>query len=166
MVHICFDKSIVHLLEASTDFIMKRQVTALDALGLFLEYAQPDDLVKNLKKIMHYLMIVYSHHQEEEEVKEKVFCIIQLLAHQLPSSDIYLDVSLAKLNHNDLMTEKNGLDANQTVLTVMVFLYQFLLIKPDGTSERVLKAIERPGLKQFLGQESIHYMKEIRLLIK
>lgn len=166
MVHICFDKSLVHLLVGSTDFITVRQVTALDALRLFLEYAQANDLVKNIKKIIHYLMVVYINNQEV--VREKVFDIIGLLSSQLPSANIYLDVLLSRLDQKYLVSETNGFTGSQTVMVVMVFLHRFISDTKDKVSfERVLKAIEKPYLKQFIidQPETMQLMKDIQSLL-
>lgn len=168
MVHVCFDKSLLHLLEASTDFITVRQMTALDALRLFLEYAQVNDLVKNIKKIMHYLMVVYINNDQDAAVREKVFEIIVLLASQLPSADICLDVLLSRLEQKYLVTETNGFSAAQTVWVVMVFLNQFIVATKHAVSpERVLNSIERPYLKPFIEDrpETLQHMKDIRSLL-
>lgn len=143
-------------------------MTALDALRLFLEYAQANDLVKNINKIMHYLMVVYINNDQDTAVREKVFEIIVLLASQLPSADIYLDVLLSRLEQKYLVTETNGFSAAQTVCVVMVFLNQFIVATKHAVSaERVLNSIERPYLKPFIEDrpETLQHIKDIRSLL-
>lgn len=139
------------LLEGSTDFITVRQITALKALRLFLEYAQPDDLVRNTKKIIHYLMVVYMN-KTEALVRNKVLSIIELLGLQLPSADIYLDVLLARLDNKNLTLEGNG---SVTVMVIVTFLNTFLSVglKDATLFKRVNTALERPYLKPYIADQ-------------
>jgi hypothetical protein len=168
LVHICFDKSLFYLLDASTDFITVKQSTALDSLKLFLEYAQADDIVKHIKKLIHHTMVVYMNHADPE-IREKLYDIIHLLAVKLPSNDIYLDVLLSRLDQKYLATEKNGFPASKTVSAVMVFLNKFITAsKTENRTQfnRLLITLEKPYLKQYMTQETIVDIEHITSLIK
>lgn len=130
LVHICFDTSLIYLL--STDFIAVRQATGLDSLHLFIEYAQADDLVKHIKKIIQHLMVVFVNN-ESDLICDKVYAIVTLLANKLPSADIYLDVLLSKLDSKYLAAERNGMPGTVTVLAVMAFLAKLLETDPSMT---------------------------------
>ncbi|CAO3621574.1 unnamed protein product [Mucor hiemalis] len=148
LVHICFDTSLVYLL--STDFITVRQVTGLDSLRLFIEYAQTDDLVKHIKKIIGHLTVVFLNN-DNDLIHTKVYDIITLLARELPSHDIYLDVLLSKLDYKYLATERNGFPGTMTVLAVMSFLAKLLENNTtDAQLKRVQIAIEKPYLKEYI----------------
>lgn len=151
----------MHLLEGSTDFITVRQVTALDALGLFLEYAHADDLVQNIKKVIHYLMVVYINNADML-VRDKVLTIIELLALQLPSADIYLDVLLSRLENKYLTLEANG---SITVMVVMAFLSKYISVAAVDTAsfKRIAVAIEKPYLNRYIAdhKETIQQYEHI-----
>lgn len=125
-----------------------RQITALDALGLFLEYAHIDDLVKNIKKILHYLMIVYIN-KSDNLVRDRLLKIIEQLAIKLPSPDIYLDVLLSRLENKHLTLEGDG---STTVMVILTFLTNFISAAPKDTAslKRVVVAIDKPYLKEYI----------------
>jgi hypothetical protein len=148
LVHICFDKSLVDLVNGTTDFIPLKQNTALDSLFLFLEYAQGDDIVRRLSNIVSPLMIAYTNNTNTD-MREKLFNIVSLLAKKLPSSDIYLDVLMTKLDKRKLTTESD--DATR-VLVTLVFLNKFISNSQLNTlqSTRVSNALEKPYLKDYI----------------
>lgn len=161
-MHICFDTSLIYLL--STDFITVRQATGLDSLHLFIEYAQADDLVKHIKKIIQHLMVVFVNN-ESDLICDKVYAIVTLLASKLPSADIYLDVLLSKLDSKYLAAERNGMPGTVTVLAVMAFLAKLVETDPtmtDAQRKRVEVAIEKPYLKEYSVDGVAAHMERVR----
>lgn len=160
-MHICFDKSLLDLLEKSTDFITVRQETALDALHLFLEYSNPDDIVKNIKKILHYLMVVYVN---KSEVKERVFKVLERLGLVLPSADIALDVLFVRLDKASLTLEGNGAS---TVMVVMVFLNKLVGSQDTSSLNRVDQVLKKPYLQAYIkeNREALEEYEHIKAKI-
>jgi hypothetical protein len=166
LVHMCFDKSLIQLL--TTELITVRQATGLDCLRLFLEYSDNEnDLLKNIKKLIHYLMVIYISNKGQTVITEKVLDIIHLLATKLPCA-VYLDVLLAKLESKYLVAETNGFPGSMTVLAVMTFLTQFIQVTKDKVdSKRALGAIDKPYLNQYImdNRETIQQIKMIKSLL-
>ncbi|KAI7906992.1 armadillo-type protein [Cokeromyces recurvatus] len=160
LVHMCFEHSLDYLLHSITDFIKIRQETALDSLKLFLEYVALDDLVRRIKKIIHYLFIAYAN-QMEISTRDRILGIINLLLTQLPSPELYLDVLLLKLEKSYLAKESNGYPGNITIAVVMDFL-EYLCNKPnmtlsESTQQRILNAINKPYLKEYAEEDKLAY---------
>lgn len=155
----CYNGSLLQLLEESTDFIAIKQETALKALKLFLSYASIDDLVKSTKRLVHCLFLVYANHDNE-----MVLDIMTLLVTELPSSEIYLEVLLPRLESKYLSAESNGFPGNMTVTVVMVFLEHLTRSVPltDSIKQRILAAIAKPHLNEYLDNTSLLQVQSIK----
>jgi hypothetical protein len=155
----CYDKSLLQLLEESTDFIAVKQETGLNALKLFLSYASIDDLVKSTKRLVHYLFVLYANHRNE-----KVFDIMTLLVSQLPSPEIYVEVLLPRLENKNLSVETSGFPGNVTVSVVVVFLEHLTrsVTLTDPFKHRILAAIAKPHLNEYLDGNSLLLLQSIR----
>jgi hypothetical protein len=155
----CYDKSLIQLLEESTDFIAMKQDKGLNALKLFLSYASVDDLVKSTKRLVHYLFVVYANHHNE-----KVFDLMDLLLTQLPSPEIYLEVLLPRLENKYLSAETNGFPGNVTASVVMVFLEHLTrnVQLADPFKQRILTTIGKSHLNEYLDNNAVLLSQSIR----
>lgn len=171
----CFDKSLIQLLDSCTDFITVRQATGLDSLRLFLSYANENDLVKQIKRLLQALLAIYINKREEPMIVEKLWDIVALLQDKLPSADIYLDVLISKLDNKYLVTETNGFPGSLTVLAVTTFLYHFISVAMTTTIaendkavfNRALVAVDKPYLNQYIVEykDTIQQIEKIKSLL-
>lgn len=123
-----------------------RQDVSLKSLQVFLEMSKPDDLVKCIKKLVEYLFIAYANTENQ-----KVLQCLEIIAKNLPSVDIYLEVLLARLDYKYLMNEKNGCQGAVTVAVVLTFLNHLIDRVPlsELSQQKILNTIEKPYLLQF-----------------
>lgn len=123
-----------------------RQDVSLKSLQVFLEMSKPDDLVKCIKKLVEYLFIAYANTENQ-----KVLQCLEIIAKNLPSVDIYLEVLLARLDYKYLMNEKNGYQGAVTVAVVLAFLNHLIDRVPlsELSQQKILNTIEKPYLLQF-----------------
>ncbi|KAL9550267.1 hypothetical protein PS6_005649 [Mucor atramentarius] len=156
LVHMCYDHSVVYLLQGITEFITVKQETGLDSLKLFLEYASVDDLVKSMKKLAHYLFIAYANHTEPT-TEEKIYDILSLILKQLPSPEIYLDATLPRLDSKSLAAETNGYPGTVTARVVLAFLTHFVntVTITDSIRQRILAVINRSYLTEYIKKEKL-----------
>lgn len=119
---------------------------SLKSLQVFLEMSKPDDLVKCIKKLVEYLFIAYANTENQ-----KVLQCLEIIAKNLPSVDIYLEVLLARLDYKYLMNEKNGCQGAVTVAVVLTFLNHLIDRVPlsELSQQKILNTIEKPYLLQF-----------------
>ena len=163
----CFDKSLVFILDECTELLQIRQMTGMETLRLFLALGQTDDIVKNIKKLIHQFILIYA---ASTEVQEKIHQVITLLTEKI-SADIYLDVLLSRLDHKLLMTERNGFPGNLTVSAIVAFLFHWIQVanlQPQQWT-RVLDKLQKPYLKEYTTEPtmlSIEKIKEMAEQIK
>lgn len=152
----CYDRSVLYMLQGITDFITVKQETGLDSLKLFLEYASADDLVKSIKKLVHYLFIAYANHTEST-TEDKIYDIMDLILQQLPSPEIYLDALLPRLESKSLAAETNGYPGNVTARVVLAFLKHFVktVSVTDSIRKRILAFVDRPYLREYIDKKQL-----------
>ncbi|KAI8638796.1 hypothetical protein BD408DRAFT_11120 [Parasitella parasitica] len=156
LVHMCYDHSVLYLLQGITDFIKVRQETGLDSLKLFLGYASADDLVRSMKKLVHYLFIAYANHTELS-IEDKIHDILGLIITQLPSPEIYLDVLLPRLDIKSLAVEKNGYPGRITVNTVVAFLHHFIetVSVTESIQKRIVTTIVKLNSTEYIDKQKL-----------
>ncbi|KAK4519466.1 uncharacterized protein ATC70_009702 [Mucor velutinosus] len=156
LVHMCYDHSVSYMLQGITDFITVKQEIGLDSLKLFLEYASSDDLVKSIKKLVHYLFIAYANHTEST-TEDKIYETLNLILQRLPSPEIYLDALLPRLESKSLAAETNGYSGIITAGVVLAFLKHFVktVTVTDSIRKRILASIDRPYLGEYIDREKL-----------
>ncbi|KAI8375074.1 hypothetical protein EDC96DRAFT_344673 [Choanephora cucurbitarum] len=157
LVHMCYDKSVVYLIEQSTSFVQIRQETGLCSLKLLLEYAAVDDLVRSIKKLMQCLFQVFATAENQTDIQERVYAILTLLANRLPSPEILLEALTLKLDKKRLINEADGLPSDMTVRTAILFLERTLTFinLSESETKRIVSILEKPYLKDHMNAETI-----------
>lgn len=156
----CYDHCVLYLLHGITDFITVRQETGLDSLKLFLEYASVDDLVRSMKKLVHYMFIAYANHTETT-TEDKIYDVLGLILAQLPSPEIYLDVLLPRLETKALASETNGYPGKTTVQVVLAFLQHFIqtVAVTESIQKRITTSIGKSYLTEYVEKEKLDEFK-------
>ncbi|OBZ84032.1 hypothetical protein A0J61_07924 [Choanephora cucurbitarum] len=163
LVHMCYDKSAVYLIEQSTSFVQIRQETGLRSLKLLLEYATVDDLVRSIRKLMQCLLRVFATAENQTDIQEQVYAILMLLIDRLPSPEICLEALTLKLDRKRLVNEADGLPSDMTVRTVILFLERILTLinLSESETKRILSIVEKPYLKDYMNAETIEKKQQL-----
>lgn len=134
-----------------------RQDISLESLELFLELSGPDDIVRSIKKLVHYLFIAYASTKNE-----KVMTCLGSIIKKLPSADIYAEIVLPRLDYKYLINEKNGFEGSVTVPIILSFLNQLVncAVLSNLSRQKIAITIQKPYLNEYIDLETLENYRQ------